>query len=208
MSRSDSTDQDDDGLTFTSHSEFLAHAQPDPSPEPLLTAASPDLSCLQVSVPQPSSSNLNGCGVFNNYLFRQDPATGHLSLVPVQVRAPDSLLGLDIDLSLLPQPLQGLMAPPQDSGAAFISCLDVEATPQDDAPASLHHRSGCIRSSSPSELSTPRGTSPGSQGEDQGPGSRVLPALQDVIQLLRGQFSLDGDSDGGQEDVTMGMYLV
>ncbi|XP_055757971.1 kinase non-catalytic C-lobe domain-containing protein 1 isoform X2 [Salvelinus fontinalis] len=46
-----------------------------------------------------SCSHLTG-GVFNNFLLRQDPLTGHLTLVPVQITVPESLHGLELNLPL------------------------------------------------------------------------------------------------------------
>eukprot|EP00063_Salmo_salar_P034824 XP_014009659.1 PREDICTED: protein very KIND-like isoform X4 [Salmo salar] len=48
-----------------------------------------------------SCSHLTGGGVFNNFLLRQDPLTGHLTLVPVQITVPESLHGLELNLPLI-----------------------------------------------------------------------------------------------------------
>ncbi|XP_070772308.1 kinase non-catalytic C-lobe domain-containing protein 1 isoform X2 [Enoplosus armatus] len=177
----------------------------------------PDISRLEVSLPPPLSTNLNGCGVFNNYLFRQDPTTGHLSLVPVQVRAPESLLGLDINLSMVPQPLQGLITGPESTDSPFINCLNVPVSPelQDHGPPSSYFNGNTVISDSPLEHCVPRAyngqTNPRAQGENQSPSEsvtpKVHPALQEVIDLLKGEFSLDGYLDNGHEDVVMGEYI-
>ncbi|KAM9345440.1 kinase non-catalytic C-lobe domain-containing protein 1 [Symphorus nematophorus] len=225
------------GLDFTSDSEYPYSTQTEPnlhtqefpvnqavvttnSCDKMLvnsTSTLPDISCLEVSLPQPLSTNLNGSGVFNNYLFRQDPTTGHLSLVPVQVRAPDSLLGLDINLSLVPKPLQGLITVPENSDGQFTDCLNVPVRPkpQDYGPSSSCFKGSSIISDSPSEHSVPRPyngqTNIGTQGENQPPSEsippNIHPALQEVIDLLKGEFSLDGYLDNGHEDVAMGEYI-
>lgn len=227
-------------LDFTSHSEYPHPTPTEPSLHPQelpvnqanitttfttssdempvnSTSPLPDISCLEVSLPPPLSTNLSGCGVFNNYLFRQDPTTGHLSLVPVQVRAPEALLGLDINLSLVPQALQGLITVPESTDGPFINCLNVPVRPgpQDYGPPSSCFNGSSIISYSPLEHSVPRAyngqTNPGAQGESQSPSEfispKVHPALQEVIDLLRGEFSLDGYLDNGHEDIDMGMYL-
>ncbi|XP_071337393.1 kinase non-catalytic C-lobe domain-containing protein 1 [Trachinotus anak] len=227
---------EDRAVDFTSHSEYPYPAQTEPS---LLTEESPvnqaaitttssdkilvnssstlpDVSCLEVSLPSPLSTNLNGCGVFNNYLFRQDPTTGRLSLVPVQVRAPESLLGLDINLSLVPQPLQGLITVPENAEGPFINGLNVPVRPeaQEYGPASYFNGSSII-SNSPLEHKVPRAyngqTNPGTQGENQSASAstppKVHPALQEVIDLLKGEFSLNGNLDNGNEDIAMGEYI-
>ncbi|XP_047191131.1 kinase non-catalytic C-lobe domain-containing protein 1 isoform X3 [Scophthalmus maximus] len=175
-----------------------------------------DISCIEVFLPPPLSTNLNGCGVFNNYLFCQDPTTGHLSLVPVQVRAPESLLGLDINLTLVPQPLQGLITVPENSEGPFVNCrrVPVSSGPQEYDPPSYFSGSSII-SGSPLEHSVTRALhgqkNPGTQVENQFPSEsishKVHPALQEVIDLLKGEFSLDGYSDDGQEDIAMGEYI-
>lgn len=220
---------------FTSHSEYPyptepnLHTQELPVNQAAVTTASsdkmlvnstftlPDISSFEVSLPQPLSTNLNGCGVFNNYLFRQDPTTGHLSLVPVQVRAPESLLGLDINLSLVPQPLQGLITVPENSDGPSVNSVNVPVRPepQDYSPPSPYFKGSSIDSDSPLEHSTPMAyngqTNQGTQGENQSPSEsispKVHPALQEVIDLLKGEFSLDGYLDNGHEDISMGMYL-
>ncbi|XP_040905822.1 kinase non-catalytic C-lobe domain-containing protein 1 [Toxotes jaculatrix] len=221
---------------FTSHSEYpqaepSLHTEELPVNQTIITttpttssnkipvnssSSLPNISCLEVSLPQPLSTNLNGCGVFNNYLFCQDPITGHLSLVPVQVRAPESLLGLDINLSLVPQPLQGLITVPEDADGPFINCLNSPVRPetQEYDPSSNFSGSSII-SDSPLGQSVPRAyngqTNPGAQSESQSPSEsvcpKVHPALQEVIDLLKGEFSLDGYLDNGHEDVAMGEYI-
>ncbi|XP_042358394.1 kinase non-catalytic C-lobe domain-containing protein 1 [Plectropomus leopardus] len=181
------------------------------------TSPLPDISCLQVSLPPPLSTNLSGCGVFNNYLFRQDPTTGHLSLVPVQVRAPEALLGLDINLSLVPQALQGLITVPESTDGPFIDCLNVPVMP---GPRSYGPPSSCLNGSSVISDSLLKHnvptanngqSNPGAQGEKRSPSEsvspKVHPALQEVIDLLRGEFSLDGYLDNRHEDIAMGEYI-
>ncbi|KAM6916249.1 kinase non-catalytic C-lobe domain-containing protein 1 [Xenentodon cancila] len=165
-----------------------------------------DISCVL-----PLPANLSGCRCFNNYLFQQDPTTGHLSLVPVKVRASESLLGLDINLSLVPEPLQELMAAPKSKDDLFIDCLNVPVTPaaqERDVPStdvsdsSLEHTSRRVYKGQ---------TNTKTQGEKQSASasapSRVHPALQEVIDLLKGEFSLNRYIDSGHEDIAMGEYI-
>ncbi|XP_058507585.1 kinase non-catalytic C-lobe domain-containing protein 1 [Solea solea] len=175
----------------------------------------PDISCVEVSLPR-ASTNLNGSGVFNNYLFCQDTTTGHLSLVPVQVRAPESLLGLDINLSLVPQPLQRLITVPETTEGPFINCLNVPMRPEPQEYGPLSYFSGSsILSDSSVKYSVIRAHSgqarPGTQDENQSPSetisAKVQPVLQEVIDLLKGEFSLDGYLDDGQENIAIGEYI-
>ncbi|KAM7408204.1 hypothetical protein PAMA_002073 [Pampus argenteus] len=217
-------------LDFTAHSDDPYHTQTEPNlhTEELgpvnqvvinktlpvnSTSTLPNMSCLEVSLPPPLSSNLNGCGVFNNYLFCQNLTTGHLSLVPVQVRAPESLLGLDINLSLVPQSLQGLITVPESTDDPFINCQTVPGRP--DGPPSSYFNGSSIISDSFLEHSVARAyngqTNAGTQGVNLSPSGsnspKVHPALQEVIDLLKGEFSLDGYLDNRHEDVAMGEYI-
>ncbi|KAK2823974.1 hypothetical protein Q5P01_021149 [Channa striata] len=176
----------------------------------------PDTSCLQVSLSQPISSNLSGCGVFNNYLFHQDPTTGYLSLVPVQVRAPDSALGLDINLALIPQPFQGLITVPESADGSFIKRLNEPVRPgrQYYSPPSSFFNGSPVISESLLEYGVRRtfnGQTNHTQRDSQSPSEsispKVLPALQEVIDLLKGEFSLDECLHNGHEDVAMGEYI-
>ncbi|XP_068431018.1 kinase non-catalytic C-lobe domain-containing protein 1-like, partial [Clinocottus analis] len=223
---------EDRGLDFTPHfssaAPWPAQTDPDPRPQqpplhqtvitdnsPVSSASAlPDVSCLEVSLPAPSPADLGGGGVFNNYLFRQDPTTGHLSLVPVRVRAPECLLGLDINLSLVPQPLQGLIAGPESADGPFINCLDASARPgpRDSGPPPSCFDSSSVISDRPLKRRVPGAhkgpTNPGTQCENQPPSEsippEVHPALQEVIALLKGELSLDGHVDNGHEDIAMG----
>lgn len=165
-----------------------------------------DISSLEISPPLPFSTNLNGCGVFNNYLFRQDPTTGHLSLVPVLVRAPETVPGMDINLSLVPKPLPGMITVPENTEGSFTDCLNMPGPQEYDPPPSYF---------SPLKHTFSRAHSgqrnPSTQGENQSSSEsispKVHPALKEVIDLLKGEFSLDGYMDNGHEDIAMGMYL-
>ncbi|KAM9847488.1 kinase non-catalytic C-lobe domain-containing protein 1 [Aulostomus maculatus] len=175
------------------------------------TSTLADISCLQVSLPPLLSSNLNRPGVFNNYLFCQDPTTGHLSLLPVQVRAPESLFGLEINLSMVPESLQGLIAVPGGPDALLTNCqtLPMKAEHQEDGTPSSCFKEGLVIP----ESSVEHSAQISSQTKDERPFPsehifpKVHPALQEVIDLLKGEFSLDGHLDYRHEDMAMGEYI-
>ncbi|KAM3606530.1 uncharacterized protein V6R79_018130 [Siganus canaliculatus] len=205
---------------FTADLKYLQPTPTEPSPHQQevhtttssdSTSALSDFSSFKVSLPHPLPMNLNGCGVFNNYLFHQDPKTGHLSLVPVQVRAPESLLGLDINLSLVPKPLQGVITLPESCGGPCNNRLNVPADPelQDNVPPSSCFERGSIMTNSLLEQSEPKTYNRQMKtGREEETMSRpVHPALQEVIDLLKGQFSLDECLDNGHEDIAMGEYI-
>ncbi|XP_041644848.1 kinase non-catalytic C-lobe domain-containing protein 1 [Cheilinus undulatus] len=217
------------GLDFTSHSQHYYSPQTEPSPhtqeltvnqtglttasgDNILAASSlPDISCMEVSLPQQSSSNLNGCGVFNNYLFHQDPRTGQLSLVPVHVRAPESLLGLDIDLSLVPEPLQGLIPTPESTDGGFMNCLNESEHQYRCQPSSYLKGSSIVSDALEHRVHRSYSGETDPQTQDESPNEstspKIHPALREVIDLLKGEFSLNGCLDNGHEDVAMGEYI-
>lgn len=178
-----------------------------------------DFPCQQVgvSLPQQLPSHCSGCAVFNNYLLHQDSLTGHLTLVPVQVRAPESILGLDVNLSLVPKTLLGQTTILEGIDDPFMNCLtvSVRSESQEYGPPQSYFNGSFIISDNPQEHTAPRAyngqTNPRSQGENQSPSEsnspRVDPALQEVIDLLKGEFAFDGYLENGQEDIAMGMYL-
>lgn len=136
---------------------------------------------------QPAKQDI-GSSIFNNYIFHQDPETGRLSLLPVLVRAPQSLPGLDINPSLLPHLFLDVVPVPQNSdqyanhfkGSAVISDLD-----SNDDSVFIQQKDAAKQGSAPTS-------------------AEVHPALTEVIHLLKGEFSLDGYLDGCHEDVAMG----
>ncbi|KAM8860344.1 kinase non-catalytic C-lobe domain-containing protein 1 [Spinachia spinachia] len=180
------------------------------------TPTPPNMSFLQVSLPPPSSAELGARGVFNNYLFCQDPTTGRLCLVPVQVSSPESLPGLDINLSLVPRPLQGLITSPESVDGPFIGHLPAPMRPgsHDCGPSSSHFNGSSIISDGALDHGVPRArngqTYPGTQDTRQNwPPSEsispiVQPALQEAIELLRGDCSLDRHLANKHEDIGLG----
>lgn len=177
--------------------ETTSNSPPSDSAPVMSVSTLPDVSHIEVSLPS-LNSNLNNCGVFNNYLFRQDPMTGHLFLVPVQVRAPETVQGLDINLSLVPQSLKGLLANPQITNGTSINQQNVSQY-QKWGLAALDNNCSFVREgeNGPANLRRhPADLSP-----------EVHPALQEVIDLLKGEFTLNGTLDNGHEDIAMGEYI-
>ncbi|KAL6101533.1 kndc1 [Pungitius sinensis] len=179
------------------------------------TSAFPNMSFLEVSLPPPSPAELGACGVFNNYLFRQDPTTGRLCLVPVQVRSPEFLLGLDLNLSHVPRTLQGLITGPESVDGPFIKCLHapMRPGPHECGLPSPHFEGSSINPDSALDRGVQRacnGQSPGTQdsGQNRPPSEsispKVHPALQEVIKLLSGECSLDVHLANEHEDIGLG----
>lgn len=134
--------------------------------------------------------------------------TGHLSLVPVKVRAPESLHGLDINPSLVPQSLRGLITGQENNGGLFIDSVSVTVRPGTQDLFYLSSSSSVMSDSSLDHASHNvccGKTDTKTQGEKDC-ATRDQPALQDVIDLLKGYFSIKGCLDNGCQDFIMGMY--
>lgn len=138
--------------------------------------------CTPPEVPPP------GCAVFNNYIFHQDPETGRLSLLPVVLRAAQSLPGLDINPSLVPDLFLNAVPGPTDLKDLIQSedYLQAPSCFKDSVLGSDLDHSGSLQQK---------------ESADPGPGlaaaaARVHPAPTEAIRLLKGP--------GGREDVAMG----
>lgn len=143
-----------------------------------------------------------GCSVFNNYIFHQDPETGRLSLLPVLVKAPQSLPGLDINPDLVPDLFLDVVPVPENSGQ-HAGELNVGAGGEsEDGMRALSHfeGSGVVSELDSTESCTRVAAKRGSALRS----AEVHPALTEVIHLLKGEFSLHGYLDCGREDVAMG----
>lgn len=132
---------------------------------------------------QPDTGSL----VFNNYIFHQDPETGRLSLLPVLVRAPQALPGLDINPSLVPHLFLHWEEAGQRANHAKDSGVTSDLDSTDDS-VFIQQKDATKQGSALTS-------------------AEVHPALTEVIHLLKGEFSLDGFLDGGHEDVAMGTEL-
>lgn len=165
--------------------------------------------CSDVRVLQQLPTCFNSCAVFNNYLFHQDPRTGHISLLPVQLRAPQSLLGLDINLSMVQQHFQRVVIVPDNPYDPHTNGLNVPVRPRaQDYPAPFSIISGSsIVLESHMELDAPRrcAVQTGKQPPPEVASPEVHPALKEVIDLLKGEFLLQTRRERECEDIAMGM---
>lgn len=127
--------------------------------------------------------------------------TGHLSLVPVKVRAPESLHGLDINPSYVPQSLLGLITGQETNGGLFFDSVTVTVRP---GTQDLFYLSGSSTTSDGPQDRASHQTYCGKTEGEESSASRDHPALQDVIDLLKGHFSIKGHLDNGCQDIMMG----
>ncbi|CAB1343449.1 unnamed protein product [Coregonus sp. 'balchen'] len=170
-----------------------------------------------------SCSHLTGGGVFNNFLLRQDPLTGRLTLVPVQITVPESIHGLELNLPVTSSSsyLQGQPThpggprdhlTPGQGVEPLLDCLNGSTCSRPSDPtASMPHphngeggpRTGEGEGEHLSESHGPP------QGDSPPPPSPLMnPSLQEVIGLLRAEFAFDGYLENGVEDLAMGEYVL
>lgn len=150
------------------------------------------LSSTSVKVTQHECTNFKGCAVFH-----QDPKTERPFLMPVLVRAPESIHGLHINLSLVPEISRG-----QGTNGPNIS---VRPTPQDCTMPSSYFQGTVISELERNDATVYIGQKdPATQGTTL---PKIHPAFKDVIGLLNGESPLSGFLDSGHEDGAMGLYL-
>ncbi|XP_024280273.1 kinase non-catalytic C-lobe domain-containing protein 1 isoform X4 [Oncorhynchus tshawytscha] len=180
---------------------------PLPPPTTQLTSSS--------SCQSSSCSHLTGGGVFNNFLLRQDPLTGHLTLVPVQITVPESLHGLELNLPLTSSSsyLQGQPTHPRgprdhltpgQGAEPLLECLNGRPSNPKASMPHPHNGEGGPRTGEGEgeHLSESHGPP---QGDSLPPPSPLMnPSLQEVIGLLRAEFAFDGYLESGVEDLAMG----
>lgn len=210
----------DIGLHFASNPDFPDTLHTDNSLKQVNQGSDSPASCNvtidnSLSVPsdarvlQQLPTSFKSCAVFNNYLFHQDPRTGHISLLPVQLRAPQSLLGLDINLSIVQQHFQRLVTAPDNPCDPHINGLNVPERPiAQDYLTPLSFIGGTsIVSDTRLELDVPRHciVQTGNQPPPKAASPEVHPALKEVIDLLKGEFLLQTSWEKGYEDIAMGM---
>ncbi|XP_029608985.1 kinase non-catalytic C-lobe domain-containing protein 1 isoform X5 [Salmo trutta] len=181
---------------------------------PLTTQLTSSSSCQSSSC-----SHLTGGGVFNNFLLRQDPLTGHLTLVPVQITVPESLHGLELNLPLISSSsyLQGQPTHPRvprdhltpgQGAEPLLECLNGRPSdPTASMPYPQNGEGGPRTGEGEGEhLSESHGPP---QGDSPPPPSPLMnPSLQEVIGLLRAEFAFDGYLENGVEDLAMGEYFL
>ncbi|XP_041921935.1 kinase non-catalytic C-lobe domain-containing protein 1 [Alosa sapidissima] len=157
----------------------------------------------------------NNCmPVFNNFLLHQDPQTGKVTLVPVQIATAQPFTGLD--LSALPLTTGSVQSHISHSHMSDIINGSLKSVAGSTGATASHRQTdsspGC---STILDACAPRGrpqvrTTPSHHKPDPSlPLSRqsCCPALLHVIALLREQFAYDGYMENGIHDLAMGQYI-
>lgn len=141
--------------------------------------------------------------VFNNFLFHQDPRTGHISLLPVQLRALQALLGLGINFSMVKQHFQRLVTAPDNPHDPHANSLKVPVRPK--AQDYSSPSSSVLDSHMELDASTLCSVETGNRTPTEMASPEVHPALKEVIDLLNGKFVLQSSRGKEHEDITIGM---
>ncbi|XP_056147440.1 kinase non-catalytic C-lobe domain-containing protein 1 [Lampris incognitus] len=169
---------------------------------------------LRVSLTQLSSTCPHGCGVFNNCLLHQDPKTGCLMLVPVHIVTSESLPGLELNLPLFQNSTQG-----QTRHLDSTNLLTVNPEREGFDPLRFYRNDypvTCNKTLQHAVTTTNNGAAdPRTQDENESPlascgspklSTNIHPALQKVIDLLKGGLFFEDYLEDGQEDPVMGQY--
>ncbi|XP_016384169.1 protein very KIND-like [Sinocyclocheilus rhinocerous] len=124
-------------------------------------------------------------GICNNFLLQQDPQTGCLTLLPVQITVLQPITGADHFSS---EPLNKKPPKPSEDSmrneSVCVTRRDSAVSPESPV-ADITVQPHCMNLSSP---------------------QRCL-CLQHVIELLREQFAFDGYLENGVQDLAMGKYI-
>ncbi|XP_055757972.1 kinase non-catalytic C-lobe domain-containing protein 1 isoform X3 [Salvelinus fontinalis] len=165
-----------------------------------------------------SCSHLTG-GVFNNFLLRQDPLTGHLTLVPVQITVPESLHGLELNLPLTSSSsyLQGQPTHPRgprdhltpgQGAEPLLECLNGRPSDPTASMPHPHNGEGGPRTGEGEGEHLSESHGPPQADSLPPPSALMNTSIQEVIGLLRAEFALDGYLENGVEDLAMGEYFL
>ncbi|KAL0964283.1 hypothetical protein UPYG_G00321750 [Umbra pygmaea] len=182
-------------------------------PLPPQTTQLPLSSCFQ----SPTRCHLIGGCIVNNFLLRQDPQTGHLTLVPVNITNSEFLHGLELNLPMTTSS-HSLQSQPGGSRDHLNLCQGAE--PQldflngswpPDCTASLFHYHNGDRGLGAEECGQePLSKSNGSPQGDTAPLHSQInhTSLHEVIGLLRSEFAFDGYLENDVDGLTMGKYIL
>ncbi|XP_030628134.1 kinase non-catalytic C-lobe domain-containing protein 1 [Chanos chanos] len=157
-----------------------------------------------------------GCanGVFNNFLLRQDPQTGLLTLLPVQIAVPEPITGLDLSLPITTVPLQNqpvTNSSPKKKVNHFTEQNNniYPAYQNGNTSHTLSVSYGTFMSDKSSEDKVKRTTSAAPKSSQTMTGlCRKHPTLHQILTLVREEFAFDGYLENGVEDLAIGEYIL
>ncbi|KPP79400.1 protein very KIND-like [Scleropages formosus] len=161
------------------------------------------------------SSSLIGRNTVSNYLLRQDPQTGLLTLFPVQIAVPEPIPGLNLNIAPVTAPwgpaegqpavlapgAPGKVAEGSNALDPDVSLVPLTAAQMDGGQPGKHEEQGATGLGQESSWSS-------SQAFGEQPLSPQLhPSLQAVMALLRAEFAFNGSRENGVEDFRTGEYI-
>nr|DBA15097.1 TPA: hypothetical protein GDO54_004354 [Pyxicephalus adspersus] len=156
-----------------------------------------------------NSSTLTNSPIVNNYLLKQDPKTGNLTLVRVHLSIPDHI------------PSVSLEADPVSQSPKTFNSPALEIIRNNNIDNKDFEKYDNDVDTLPTANRTPNGNPDNTQSLQDNQSSKPLPdtvvngetrketstPLQKVIQLLHDEFAFDGYLENGVEDIAMGEYI-
>ncbi|KAM4636946.1 kinase non-catalytic C-lobe domain-containing protein 1 [Discoglossus pictus] len=165
-----------------------------------------------------NSSTIPASPVVNNYLLKQDPKTGNLKLVRVQLSLPENIPSVSIETEpVYPLPetvanneinTSNLQNSEPSTVPNIAKCKEVQKKLNDDIPLAnkaLNHNPESpqtYQDNNDDKKTNTKCTSQECQTQ-----RTVSSPLQKVVQLIHDEFAFDGYLENGVEDLAMGEYI-
>ncbi|XP_056385479.1 kinase non-catalytic C-lobe domain-containing protein 1 isoform X2 [Hyla sarda] len=170
-----------------------------------------------------NSSTLTNSPIINNYLLKQDPKTGNLTLVRVQLSIPEHIPSVSLEAEPVSQTIKTSSVPPPGTSAvnnlanddnesskitqaaSFDKCKESQTSSSEGLPTmnGTLVNSGQEKKDSPSNNPSHETMVNG----DLSPRKNMCSPLQKVVNLLQEEFAFDGYLENGVEDIAMGEYI-
>ncbi|XP_073526335.1 kinase non-catalytic C-lobe domain-containing protein 1-like, partial [Phyllobates terribilis] len=171
-----------------------------------------------------NSSTLTSSPIVNNYLLKQDPKTGNLTLVRVQLSIPEHIPSVSLAAELPSQAIKTPSVPPpgtvvnddsisNDHGSSRsppAASSDKSKAPQSAPNDGLPSMNGSLVNNWLGKQDSPSSNSSHDtlvNGESP-PRKYTCSPLQKVVTLLHEEFAFDGYLENGVEDIAMGEYIL
>lgn len=167
-----------------------------------------------------NSSTLTSSPIVNNYLLKQDPKTGNLTLVRVQLSIPEHIPSVSLEAEPVSQTINTSSASPPGTitvndlvsndlessktspAASYDKCKESQTTPNDGLPTT----NGTLVNNGQEKQDSPsRNTGHETLLNGESPlRKNMCSPLQRVVNLLHEEFAFDGYLENGVEDLAMG----
>ncbi|XP_040217756.1 kinase non-catalytic C-lobe domain-containing protein 1 [Rana temporaria] len=152
-----------------------------------------------------NSSTLTNSPIVNNYLLKQDPKTGNLTLVRVHLSIPDHIPSVSLETEPVSQSIKTHNSPASEDSKNKNDSEEYEK--YDNAVDILPTSQRILNGNDQEKIqeSQPTKSLPVVNGETR---KATSTPLQKVIQLLHDEFAFDGYLENGIEDTAMGEYIL